>query len=127
MQGLSVGIPGVRILAFNVERPLDIDQGDGFVGPVHSGHITVIAVIDQDADPCVGIFRDGGDNYILQKELIGNARTQAQEWMRDALLAQVNVPQCKTAYGVKVPLRVDERRAINTVHYTENMLMLAQY
>lgn len=127
MKHASTGIPDVQIMAFNVERPLEIDQADGYVGEVHSGHATVIAVVGEGADPTIGLFRDGRDNYIRQKELMGNARTPAQEWMRDTLLASANVSQCKTAYGVKVPLRVDERSVVNTAHYPENMLMLAQY
>ena len=73
------------------------------------------------------MFRDGQDHYVIQKDWLNNPRTEAQQQAHNMYLAGRSFAPGTKVHGVKVPLRVCEDRAINTVHYPENMLMLAQY
>lgn len=119
-------IPGVSLEVYKEHRQLT-PETDGYLGQLWSGSAVVLAVIDPDARPTMGIFRDGCDHYIKQKDWLSNPTTQSQQRCHDLYLAGRTFADGTQAYGVKMPLRVDENRSLNTVHYPENMLMLAQY
>lgn len=122
-------IPGVSLDVYKQNR-LIRPESDGYVGQFFSGFASVLAVIDPCADSSVltiGVFRDGQDHYVLQKDWLNNPRTEAQQQAHKMYLASRSFAPETKVYGVKVPLRVSERNVQNTVHYPENMLMLAQY
>lgn len=119
-------IPGVTLEVYKQRRQL-IPESDGYLGQLYSGFAVILAVIDPGADPTVGLFRDGKDHYILQKDWLNNPRTEAQQQAHHMYLTDRSfVPETKV-YGIKIPVRVDQRRTIAAVHYPENMFVLAQY
>lgn len=119
-------IPGVTLEVYKQHRQL-VPEPDGSVGQLYSGFAVILAVIDPSADPTIGLFRDGSDHYILQKDWLNNPRTEAQQQAHKLYLTDRRFVSGTKVHGIKMPLRVDEEQAINTVHYPENMLVLAQY
>lgn len=119
-------IPGVTLEVYKEKRRLE-PQKDGYLGQLWSGSTVVLAVIDPAADYTIGLFRDGADNYIQQKDWLNNPKTEVQQRCHDLYLADRSFSAGTKVHGVKVPLRVIEADAINSVHYPENMFMLAQY
>src|SRR3989338_11636321 len=105
-------IPGVTLTVCKERRQV-IPESDGYVGQLHSGSATILAVIDPSADKTIGLFRDGQDHYILQKELVNLPElrygkfppTPAQKFMKE-LLAQQSLPQGSLAYGINMPLKI---------------------
>lgn len=119
-------IPGVSLEVYKERRQLT-PEDDGYLGQLWSGSAVILAVIDPDYSSTMGIFRDGCDHYIKQKDWLNSPTTESQQKCHDLYLASRTFAGGTQVYGVKMPLRVDEDRSINTVHYPENMLMLAQY
>ncbi len=119
-------IPGVSLEVYK-ERHQLIPEDDGYLGQLWSGSAVVMAVIDPNARHMVGIFRDGCDHYIKQKDWLNNPTTESQQRCHELYLAGRKFAEGTKVYGIKTPLRVDENQSINTVHYPENMLMLAQF
>ncbi len=127
-------IPGVTLEVFKQNRQL-VPESDGYVGQLYSGQATILAVIDQDADVTVGIFRQGNDHYqklwnwLVDPAQIPAPTVQAQQQKRQEFLGDRNFVDGSSVYGVKIPLRVWNHNGhpVNTVHYPENMLALAQY
>ena len=119
-------VPGVQLEVYKEDRRLTPEK-DGYLGHLWSGSVVILAVIDPAADHTIGLFRDGSDHYVEQKDLLNNPKTASQQKCHERYLAGRKFPGGTCVYGVKVPLRVDEAQAINTVHYPENMLMLAQF
>ncbi len=130
----TLSIPGVSLEVFKEGRRLDVEK-DGFVGSLHSGSATVLAVIDPSADETLGIRRGGDDSYALQwdwlvdPDSIETPFLREQQARRQKFLDGRSFAEGSRLYGVHVPLRVNYRggQPVNTVHYPENMLMLAQY
>ena len=128
-------IPGVTLAVYKQNRQIT-PESDGYVGRLYSGSVTILAVIDPCADKTIGLFRDGQDHYIQQKELLSIPELRhgrfppkpAQQFMR-GLLNDLSLASGSQAYGITMPLRVFayEGQPVNTVHYPENMLVLAQY
>ncbi len=119
-------IPGVSLEVYKERRQLK-PENDGHLGQLWSGSAVVLAVIDPNVSPTTGIFRDGCDHYIQQKDWLNNPTTESQRKCHDLYLTGRTFADGSQVYGIKMPLRVDEGHSINTVHYPENMLMLAQY
>jgi len=119
-------IPGVTLEVYKQHRQLT-PEPDGYVGQLYSGFAVILAVIDPTADPTIGLFRDGQDHYILQKDWLNNPRTEAQRQAHTRYFTDRRFAPGTKVYGIKMPLRVDEDQAVNTVHYPENMFVLAQY
>lgn len=119
-------IPGVSLEVYKQRRRVT-PEADGSVGRLWSGSAVILAVIDPEADLTIGLFRDGSDHYIQQKDWLNNPRKESQQRCRELYLTGRKFPAATHVYGVKMPLRVDEERATNTVHYPENMLVLAQF
>jgi hypothetical protein len=119
-------IPGVSLEVYKQRRRVT-PEADGSVGQLWSGFAVILAVIDPKANPTIGLFRDGSDHYIQQKDWLNNPRKESQQRCHDLYLADRNFPDGTRVYGVKMPLRVDEAQSFNTVHYPENMLVLAQF
>ncbi len=133
-------IPGVKLEVYKENRLLAPESDgyvtDGYGKDLCSGSATILAIVGQNAGKTIGLFRDGQDHYILQKELLGMEElrhgkfppTRAQQFMRE-LLADRSFTEETRIYGVKMPLRINDYNCnpVNTVHYPENMLALAQY
>ena len=128
-------IPGVTLAVYKQNRQIT-PESDGYVGRLYSGSATILAVIDPSADQTIGLFRDGQDHYTQQKELLSLPELRhgkfppkpAQQFMR-SLLKDLPLASGSQAYGITMPLRVwaYEGQPVNTVHYPENMLVLARY
>lgn len=124
-------IPGVELEVYKQNRRLT-PEDDGYVGQLYSGFAVVLAVIDPKQAPnikTIGLFRDGQDHYILQKDWLNNPRTEAQQQAHKTYLAGRTFAPDTRVHGIKMPLRVWNYNGhpFNTVHYPENMLVLAQY
>ncbi len=141
-------IPGIKLEVYKESRLLN-PESDGFVGELYSGSATILAVVSPDADKTIGIFRDGQDHYILQRNWLDSLdlfpgptkEERLTDWKnprrpsprekqqrRQEFLGGRSFDQDSKVFGVKIPLKTGDRdRSINTVHYPENMLMLAQY
>lgn len=125
MQTMSQ-ILGVSLEVYKERRQLT-PEADGYLGQLWSGSAVILAIIDPDARPTMSLFRDGSDHYIKQKDWLNNPATESQQKCHELYLASRKFADGTKVYGIKMPLRVDEERSINTVHYPENMLMLVQY
>lgn len=119
-------IPGVSLEVYKQGRRV-VPEDDGYLGQLWSGSAAILAVIDHEAYPTMSIFRDGKDHYTKQRDWLNNPKTEVQRKGRDMFLANRTVVAGTQVYGVSMPLHVDEERSFNTVHYPENMLMLAQW
>src|SRR3989344_5060986 len=127
-------IPGVTLRVFKERREL-IPESDGYVGQLNSGSATILAVIDPGADKTIGIFRDGQDHYVrtwnwlVDISQIPSPIVKEQQRKRQKFLEGHSFQEGSQVYGVNMPLKVFsyESPPVNTVHYPENMLMLAQY
>lgn len=122
-------IPGVSLEVYKQNRQIQ-PESDGYAGQLFSGFASILAVIEPKADSMIStiaVFRDGQDHYILQKDWMNNPVTEAQQRANQMYLSYRSFKIGTKVYGVKIPLRVNEDRVQNTVHYPENMLMLVQY
>lgn len=126
-------IPGVRLEVYKQQRLLT-PEVDGYVGRLFSGFAVILAVVDASVQKTICIFRDGQDQYVLQKDLMTIPPLRygrfppkpAQQFLMN-LLAGRSFELSTQVYGLRIPLQVDEDRSVNRVSYPENMLMLAQY
>ncbi len=127
-------IPGVTLEVYKQNRQLT-PESDGYVGQLFSGSATILAVIDPSADKMIGLFRDGQDHYVrvwnwlTDVSQIPSPIVQEQQRKRQKFLEGHSFQEGSQVYGVNMPLRVFsyESPPINTVHYPENMLILARY
>lgn len=132
-------IPGVTLEVYKEDRLLapeaDGYVNDGYGNNLQSGSAIILAVVDSTADKTIGFFRDGQDHYIAQKDwlmspdLCPAPLMKEKQARRREFLAGRTFDADTKVYGVTMPLRVFsyERPPVNTVHYPENMLALAQY
>jgi len=129
-------IPGVTLQVRKEDRVMT-PKDDGHVGQLFSGTATLLAIVDPGADHTIGILRQGDDNYQkIWNWLVDPATMDScpdakeKQRQRQEFLVGEEFEEGTKIYGRKINLMAGaahDRRQINTVHYPENMLAIAQY